>query len=83
MEFIQGLMFLSGQFAAAVFSAVAVPLAILIGFRAKWNISRMLKEIGAVLLAFVIVSGFFISVGSYGHKEEANQWVKEMEAMKK
>ncbi|MBH8608914.1 hypothetical protein [Thermoactinomyces sp. CICC 10521] len=83
MEFIQGLMFLSAQFSAAVFSAIVVPLAIWIGFRTNWNISRMLKEIASMLLAFIIVSGFFLSVGSFGHKKEADQWMKEVEAMKK
>ncbi|MBI0392549.1 hypothetical protein I8U24_10555 [Thermoactinomyces sp. CICC 24226] len=83
MELIQGLMFLSGQFAVTVFSVIFAPLVILIGFRTNWNISRMLKKITSMLLAFIIVSGFFISVGSYGHKEEAEQWEKEVKASKK
>lgn len=83
MDFIQGLMFLSGQFAMAVFSAVIVPFGIWIGFRSKWNVSRIVKELGAWLIAFAIVVGFFLSVGSYGHLGEAHQWLKEVEAMKK
>jgi hypothetical protein len=42
-----------------------------------------LKKIASMLLAFIIVSGFFISVGSYGHEEEAEQWEKEVKASKK
>jgi hypothetical protein len=83
MDLIQAMMFLSGQFALAVFAAVIMPIAIWIGFRAKWNLSRIAKELGALLISFAIVVGFFISVGSYGHEEEAEQWEKEVEAMKK
>lgn len=83
IELAQAMMFLSGKFAMAVFSAVIVPLGAWISFRAKWKISIIVKKLGALLLSFAIVAGFFVSVGSLGHKAEADQWVKEVEAMGK
>ncbi|MGA8942402.1 MAG: hypothetical protein WB502_06735 [Thermoactinomyces sp.] len=83
IELIQATMFLAGKFALAVFSAVIVPLGIWISFREKWKISIIAKKLGALLLSFAIVTGFFVTVGSLGHKAEADQWGRKAEAMER
>jgi hypothetical protein len=83
MELIQGMMFLSGKFAFTVFSVLLFPYAMYLGFRSKWNLSIIARELLILIFSFTIISGLFLSVGSYGHEEEAEQWEKEVEAMKK
>lgn len=83
MELVKGMMFLSGKFALTVFSVLIFPYAMYLGFRLKWNLSLLAKKLLAVIISFTIVSGCFISIGKYGHEEEAKQWEKEVEALKK